>query len=485
MEEYQKTGNLSKAAMRADMDRKTAGKYLKSGKLPAQMNVPHTWRTRPDPFAQHWGEVEPLLKQSPELEAKVLFEWLCEQYPESYQEGQLRTFQRKVSKWRALEGPDQEIFFPQKHQPGVKMQTDFTWMNELGVTIAGERFDHLLCHNVLTYSNWEWASICQSESLLALRRGLQAALARLGRLPKEHWTDHSTAATHSIRESGKGARKFNPSYLALMAHYELEPRTIQVGKPNENGDVESAHGVLKRRVKQHLLLRGHRDFGCLEEYQAFLEKLFERANRLRQKRLAEELGVMRELSMKMLPEYAVESSRVSSWSTVQLDRNTYSVPSRLKGRKVQARIFADHIEVYCHRVFQLSTARLRGECHHAINYRHVIGWLLRKPGAFRQYRYRADLFPSEVFYWAYEALEQGCSPRTADLEYLRVLHHAAQTMETQVEQALLEVKARGILPRYQAVLEFAPCPRPEPPDLPPLEANLAEYDSLLSLKEAR
>jgi len=96
MEEYQKTGKLIKSAMRADLDPKTARKYVRAGKLPSQMKTEHTWRTREDPFEDHWPEAESMLEAAPELEAKTLFEWLYEQHPGEYQEGQLRTFQRKV-----------------------------------------------------------------------------------------------------------------------------------------------------------------------------------------------------------------------------------------------------------------------------------------------------------------------------------------------------------------------------------------------------
>jgi hypothetical protein len=196
MEEYEKTGNLSKSALRADVDRKTARKYLTAGKLPSEMPIDRTWRTREDPFSEHWETCQAMFDESPELEAKAVFEWMCREYPGSYQEGQLRTFQRRVRQWRTLSGPEQEVFFAQEHKPGVRMSTDFTYMDELGVTIAGEAFSHRLCHCVLTYSNWAWGSICHSESLLSLRTGIQNALTRLGHVPKEHWTDHSSAATH-------------------------------------------------------------------------------------------------------------------------------------------------------------------------------------------------------------------------------------------------------------------------------------------------
>jgi len=483
MEEYEKTGSVLKAAMRSDMDPKTARRYLRSGRLPSQMRVERGWRTRFDPFGEHWGEVEEMLAGAPELEAKVLFEWLCERHPESYHEGQLRTFQRRVRWWRAVSGPGKEVYFPQEHEPGRRLESDFTWMNSLGVTVRGERFNHLLCHCVLSYSNWEWVVVCQSESLLALKKGLQATLLRLGRIPRENWTDHSTAATHVIGCGNEGDWEFNRGYLELMKHFEMKPRTITVSRPHENGDVESANGALKRRIAQHLLLRGHRDFGSVEEYVGFVEGVLDRANRLRRKRLAEELAVMRVLDVRLLPEYVEGDVRVTSWSTINVSGNPYSVPSRLIGEKVRVRSYEDHVEVYYHGTHQLTMARVVGEGNHAINYRHVIEWLLRKPGAFRHYRYRQEMFPTAQFRWAYDALCESHAERVADLEYLRILYHAAQTMESLVEKALTQLRVCGVVPRWDAVFKLVPAARPELPELTPLVVNLAEYDHLLARAE--
>jgi hypothetical protein len=124
-----------------------------------------------------------MLADLAEVEAKILFEWLCEQHPGKYQEGQLRTFQRRVSAWRALNG-NKLLTLEQVHQPGEVIQTDGTWMNELGITLDGQPFEHMLIHSVLPYSNWEWGRVAQSESLLAIRLGLQSALAKLGYIPK-------------------------------------------------------------------------------------------------------------------------------------------------------------------------------------------------------------------------------------------------------------------------------------------------------------
>ena len=182
MEEMSKHGQVGLASLRAGLDRKTGSKYVAMGKLPSEVSSTRTWRTREDPFTQDWPTIEAKLSQCPELEAKTLFEELLAQHPERYHEGQLRTLQRHVKQWRATKGPDKEVFFAQEHRPGEAAQTDFTWCTELGVTIAGEVFVPMLCVLVLPYSNWQWATVCLSESMAALRRGIQAALFRLGRV---------------------------------------------------------------------------------------------------------------------------------------------------------------------------------------------------------------------------------------------------------------------------------------------------------------
>lgn len=226
------------------------------------------------------------------------------------------------------------------------METDFTCMNSLKITIGGEAFDHLLCHNVLTYSNWEWATICQSESLRALRKGLQTALVQLGHIPVQQWTDHSTAATHELGGDERGSRGFNSGYMKIMNHFGIEPRTINPAEPHENGDVESANGALKRRIDQYLLLRGNRDFEDREAYRAFLEVVLHRANANRRKLFLIEIEKMKPLAVPVLPDYIEEKSHVSRWSTVRTDKRIYSVPSRLIGETVRIRRYEERVDVF-------------------------------------------------------------------------------------------------------------------------------------------
>src|SRR5262249_47535919 len=197
------------------------------GKLPSERVAARTWSTREDPFAGDWKEIEGMLTLTPELEAKTIFGVLTEKYPGRYEPGQLRTLQRHVKRWRAEHGPDKEVVLAQQHRAGEAAQTDFTSTLELAITIAGQVFLHLLCVVVLPYSNWQRATVCLSESMAALRRGVQAALFQLGRVPEYHQTDNSTAATHRIPDGAldDGKRPFNEEYLAVMRHFGMKPRT--------------------------------------------------------------------------------------------------------------------------------------------------------------------------------------------------------------------------------------------------------------------
>lgn len=222
-------------------------------------------------------------------------------------------------------------------------------MNDLQIMIGGEQFEHLLIHSVLPYSIWEWGRVAQSESLLALRLGLQSALVKLGRVPKVHQTDNTTAATHNLgpqaRDKSLEERGFNEEYLQSLAHYGLVARTIHVGNPNENGDVESANGSLKRAVEQHLLLRGSRDFESMEAYEAFLYGIMEKRNAGRQAKLAEELAVMKPLQVEPWPPMRELQIRVRNKEILRVGGNGYSVPSGLKSRRVRVRVYEWQIEV--------------------------------------------------------------------------------------------------------------------------------------------
>jgi hypothetical protein len=180
-----------------------------------------------------------------------------------------------------------------------------------------------------------------------------------------------------------------------------------------------------------------------------------------------------------LPEYTEIEPLVSSWSTIKVKSNAYSVPSQLIGEKVRVRLFDTKLEVYLGGKIQLTLKRLVGKQRHSINYRHVIDSLIRKAGAFERYRYREDLFPTITFRRAYDTLAGAMPPRKADIEYLRCLHLAAKTMEFDVEHAITVLMAEGTVPMADKVKELVAPNKPTIPDLAIPDVNLNGYDGLL------
>lgn len=478
MEEYAKTGSVEVSALRTDMDRKTARKYLRTGRLPSELRRRHEWRTRKNPFAEVWVEVTDLLERHAGIDALTVFEELKRRYPDRFQDGQLRTLQRHVRGWRAEHGPAKEVFFPQEHRAGEAMQTDFTSTSELGITIHGQPYNHLICHSVFPFSNWEAMTACVSESMAALKRGVQRALFALGRVPGYHQTDHSTAATHRLG-GGEGGRGFNEEYERFCLHFGMKPRTTGVGKKEQNGDVESSHGALKRRLEQRLLMRGNRDFESVASYEAWLKTIGDEANQARSTRVRAEIEAMRPIPARAFPEYSEIDVRVTTGSTISVKKNTYSVPSRLIGEMLTVHVYETLLEVYYGKQMQFSVERLHGEGGHRVNYRHIVEWLVRKPGAFERYRYREDLFPTITFRRAYDALLAGLSARRANIDYLGILHLAARTMESRVEAVVMAILATGEMPTIERVKAVIEPERPATPEIAPIDVNLSDYDGLL------
>jgi len=424
--------NFGIAAMKAGMDEKTARKYRMLGKLPSELEKRHTWRTRKDLFKDAWPAIKVMLEINAGLEAKTLFEDLQRRHPGRFADGQLRTLQRRIKIWRASEGPPKEVFFTQVHTPGQLGQSDFTSMNKLGITIGGRPFDHLIYHFVLTYSNWETGTICFSESFESLSQGLQNALWKLGGVPQDHRTDCLTTAVQKTSHPDDFTRR----YQDLLDNYSLTGCKTNPNSPHENGDVEQRHHRFKRAVDQSLLLRNSRDFADRHEYERFLRRLFKQLNAGRKGRFLEEQAVLHRLPKHRIDACKSSTTTVGPSSTIRVNHNVYSVDSRLIGERIKVRLFMDHLEIWYGQKRVDLLPRLRGEGKHKINYRHIIDSLVRKPGAFDNYRYRNELFPTSRFRIAYDELKKRHSQLQATRQYLNILYLAAKESEAAVDAVL-------------------------------------------------
>ena len=463
------------AAAKSGMSTNTARKYINSGQLPSEIKKPHSWKTRQDAFSNDWDELSKMLERAPGLEAKTLLSYLMSRSPEQYNQSHLRTLQRRVRDWRAAFGAEQAVIFRQNIQPGKQSQSDFTCMNELGITINGRPFKHLLFHFILTFSRWESIKLCFSESFESLVCGFEKAVWELGYVAGEHRTDNLTAATKAMGSR----REFTERWQMVMAHYQIRPTTNNPGVSHENGSIEKSHDLLKSAIDQTLMVRGSRDFLTQKDYMDFLQKIVDGRNVFRMTHFEQEEELLQELPDRKWNSPEIVTARVSSGSIIQLLDKPYSVPSRLIHYTLKAYIYPEEIILFYGNKQLQSMPRNYGEPLDGINYRHLIDALVRKPSAFANYRYQGAFFPRSCFRKAYDEL---CAkrPASADRTYLKILQLAKIQSEQQVSDALeLLLEARQI-PLLESIKELIDVYQKEKRLVCVREPSLADYDSLLT-----
>ena len=475
--------SLLQASRMTEMTPKTARKYrdnpmLTGATLSSADRKPRSYRTRRDPFATVWEQVQRRLENDPSLKPYALFQWLQATYPDQFPDTMRRTFERRVSHWKKLHGRPKNVMIEQIHQPGALAASDFTVCNSLGVTIAGAKFDHTLYHCVLTYSNYESAMLCRSESFEALSAGLQNAFFQFGGVPKTHRTDSLAAA---IRNNSS-KKDLTERYEALLGHYGCDAHRTNARCANENGDVESLNGKLKDRIDQALRIRGNRDFATEADYVAFIDEVVAQANRHRQNKFLEDQAALSALPAARLDtDDYLKGVSVSAGSTIRVRCQVYSVPSRLIGWKVNVRVTMDSIIVSVGDTVVETIPRLIGKKAAAINYRHIIDSLVRKPGSFAGYRYHEQMFPRTIFRIAYDALAKQHSQKVRDTNYLQILHLAATESEDAVAAALTHLIDQNQAITVEEVKQMVAkaSQLPSPTDVHISEADLGVFDCLI------
>lgn len=439
------------------------------------------WRSRPDPFAAVWdAEVAPLLASTPRLQAITILRKLQDDHPGLYPDSMRRTLERRVRRWKALEGPPKEVFFAQEHVPGVRGLSDFTDMADLRITLAGAPFAHRLYHFVLAFSRWEYADVVDGgESFEALSSGLQNALWQAGGCPREHRTDSLSAAFKNLHDE----EDFTVRYGALLEHYGMSGTRNNRGRGHENGSVESSHRYLKEAIDQALLLRGHRDFAQRDAYDEFVRDVVMRRNRRNAAAFRIEREQLMELPARRTTDFVEEEARVTRCSTFTVRGILYSAPSRLIGHRLKVRLYSDRLDCYLSGALVLSRARGSRSFGRArvIDYRHFIDALKRKPQAFKGLAFRDELFPREAYRRTWERLEHALTQREACKRMVGLLELAAhEGVEAVLAERLAGLLDAGELPDLRALREqFAPrqadCPRVHV-EMPPASS----YDALLS-----
>ena len=468
------------AAAKAGISVRSARRIERDARLPSQ-KLRRYWRSRPDPFAEVWDtEVVPLLNSAPRLQAITILRKLQDEHPGQYPDSTRRTLERRLRHWRAMAGPAKEVFFPQQHEPGARGLSDFTDMAELGVTIAGVLFDHRLYHFVLAFSGWEYANVVEGgESFEALCAGLQNALWQAGGCPREHRTDSLSAAFKNLHDEAD----FTVRYAALLAHYGMGGTRNNRGQGHENGSVESSHRYLKQAIDQALMLRGHRDFADRAAYDGFLREVLMRRNRRHAAAFRLEREQLMALPLRRTTDFVEEEARVTRCSTFSVRGILYSAPSRLIGHRLKVRVYGERLDCYLSGALVHSTPRAsrgpsgRGR---ALDYRHFVEALKRKPQAFMGLAFRDELFPREAYRRTWEQLEARLTQREACKTMVGLLELAAlDGVEAVLAARLNALLVDGRLPELKVLREeFAPhqsdCPVVRV-EIPPASC----YDELL------
>ena len=473
------------AAAKAGVSERSARRIEHAVTLPSQKPRRY-WRSRTDPFADVWdSEVVPLLKSAPKLMAITLLRKLQDDHPDRFPDGVLRTLQRHIRQWRALEGPPREVMFPQEHAPGHRGLSDFTAMGALRITIANAPFAHLLYHFVLAFSRWEHVEVVEGgESFEALSHGLQNALWQAGGVPQEHRSDSLSAAFKNLTEE----EDFTARYTALLDHYGMAGTRNNRGVSHENGSVESSHRYLKEAIEQALLLRGHRDFEDRAAYAAFVREVVMRRNRRNAAAFRLEREQLQALPARRTTDFVEEEARVTRCGTFTVRAVLYSAPSRLIGHRLKVRLYSDRLDCYLSGVLVLTLARgtrsAVGGRGRVIDYRHFIDALKRKPQAFKGLVFRDALFPREAYRRTWEQLELALTPRQACHTMVALLEMAARDgIEGVLAQRLDALREAGELPDIKRWREEFDPRKTELPritvEIPPASV----YDALLSSEQ--
>ena len=473
------------AAARAGFSERTARRFNLDPTPPSQRKI-HHGRTVADPLEGFWeNDLLPLLEKDCALQAVTLLRHLQSEHPVAFPDDRIRrTLERRVRQWRALNGPERDIIFRQTPEPGYMAQSDFTNADELRVTIAGQDFAHLLYHFVMVYSRWEHVGVVLGgESFTALAENLQQALWSLGGVPQNHRTDSLSAAFRNLTADQR--EDMTQRYEAFVGHYGMDASRNNRGEAHENGSVESQNRHLKTAVDQALILRGSRDFACIEDYRRFIDMLIARRNKQRAGAIQVEQAHLKPLPQRRTTDFTEIVVPVTRTGGFLVKSIFYSAPSQLIGQRLRVHLYDDRLEAFLGSTLVVThpRARGRGDGHrvHVINYHHVIHALRRKPQALWSSIYRDSLFPRTEYVETWKVLQRDLPRRDACRRMVDLLFIAhEQACEVELAHLLATDLNAGQVPDPKALVSrLAPRQMALPADVAVIHPALEDFDVLL------
>jgi hypothetical protein len=163
----------------------------------------------------------------------------------------------------------------------------------------------------------------------------------------------------------------------------------------------------------------------------------------------------------------------------------YSAPSQLIGHRLMVRQYAQHIEGWLGGQCVLRQPRARPQEGNrpgrSIDYRHLVGALKRKPGAFARWVLRDAAFPRAVYRQTWERLSAQRAEREACKTMVGLLVLAADGHEAQLAQELEQLLEMDQLPDLDALTALLAPPKGEVPEVVVTLPALAIYDGLFEV----
>jgi transposase len=373
------------------ISRRSVIRYLKSGKIPVYKR--DVGATRIDPMANFLDLAKNCLETIPDISLNELFEHL----KKNGYKGSLRSMRRKTSDIRK-KLKNKEVFFQRIAKAGEVMEGDFT---ELQITIGGIVKKVYLWITSLPYSNSFFATPYFNCTFECFAEGSVHAFNEFGGIAKKYRLDNLSPVVTKIL-SGK-ERLVTQRFSQFQNYYGFSQDFCNPARGNEKGNIEANNKHFKIKLKSKIALE-KLTFINLESFRKYVWSLCREHNQ------SDEIkNKFNEENLLMLPEHPFKSFRteivkINKYSLFSLGTSghMYSVPSKYIGLSLEARIYPDYLEIIELDKTVCIHKRLLGvKGLVSINIEHVIEGLLRKPAAFRDWKYREIIFerPSwKMFY---------------------------------------------------------------------------------------
>lgn len=390
------------------ISRRSVIRYLKDGKIPSYSR--RTKSNRPDPMEGFYEIVEEKLANDSTILLNDLYAYLCEK---GYQ-GSERTLRRKTRELRE-KNKAKEVYFQRAVIPGEVMEGDFT---EVHVVIGNVKRKVYLWATSLTHSNTFFATPYYHCTFECFADGSVRAFNEFNGTAKRYRLDNMSPAVSKIL-SGRD-RVVTSRYKQLQDHYRFEQDFCNPARGNEKGNIESNVRHIKRRVLSRISLN-QIEFRSLEAFKEFVWAFCREHNRQQLTQTKFNQEPLRPLPAQPFRSFRTEVVTINKYSLFNLNPtgHLYSVPSKFIGMSLELRVYPDQLEVMDQGKIIASHARIYGpKGLVSIMPEHVIGGLLKKPGAMKDWKYRQVLFSRPIWLAFYNDLiaKGGC-----DKDYLQCL----------------------------------------------------------------